>query len=759
MLLTIVMSQILNHVVPVRFSLVGCRNLGFSVQAVAHTRTAVGSRSGMKCKLSYGISQKPLTNASGKDGSVEEGSPTSKTKKADLRVFLSSKGIAFASNATVKELSKLCRKILPDRKRMLEGIIRGAGHEVLWLPPYHAHLNPIELVWGIVKRYLRDHVGRDNDYSDSMMRKILEEGLEKVTPEVWARCCEKTHNIVLELIREELPRLKPQDEHFSMIINLQDSDSDISVATDDEYEVDNPQAPTPNCAKALFTSESVDNVLAMKETEVLFHIPDDSGFEDDWFSQLCNDWENVGDVSTHMLTPSSPCSGVEPLMFTDCSVAPDEVEFYTETPAALWGLIPPRFMTVAEVLLAVKGISTSHGALCSATDIENATPLEEIVATSSPPSTPFSEVVDVPQLCVDRSPPQGEGRKLPHQSTVQFINVVGTISTVKDFSHLPKDNMIIIRNDVIRVSLSVSDLERLGDGQWLNDQIINYYFAVLKLRRLGVFTFSTFFYETLCHRGIDGVDVLSFDIILIPIHLSAAKHWVLCEVRVTEHRILCYDSLGTVAQAELGEKLQEYLRSCSSTELNMQQYSFSNVQNIQQNAYDCGVDVCVIAELRSRNRLLRVATKNNVPTFRQTILTDICSNSITELDKVEGVPIFPPPVPPKTETRTALQKVLLYQSATIHQRDKVKFPGRHNVQYTAIATYSIAKLCQVTCVPTRDYLNSIIEEGDKYYLQCVEKRGLQMVQLSCEDLLTSFEVNGFKMNISIDHIGEGQFKK
>ncbi len=52
----------------------------------------------------------------------------------------------------------------------------------------------------------------------------------------------------------------------------------------------------------------------MKETEVLLHIPDDSGFEEDWFTQLHNDWENVGNVSTHMLTPSSPCSGVEPLV-------------------------------------------------------------------------------------------------------------------------------------------------------------------------------------------------------------------------------------------------------------------------------------------------------------------------------------------------------------------------------------------------------------------------------------------------------------
>lgn len=28
------------------------------------------------------------------------------------------------------------------------------GHTILWLPPYHCNLNPIELVWGQVKEYV-----------------------------------------------------------------------------------------------------------------------------------------------------------------------------------------------------------------------------------------------------------------------------------------------------------------------------------------------------------------------------------------------------------------------------------------------------------------------------------------------------------------------------------------------------------------------------------------------------------------------------
>ncbi len=37
-------------------------------------------------------------------------------------------------------------------------MVEGTGHKILRLPPYHSHWNPIELVWGITKRYYDSHI-------------------------------------------------------------------------------------------------------------------------------------------------------------------------------------------------------------------------------------------------------------------------------------------------------------------------------------------------------------------------------------------------------------------------------------------------------------------------------------------------------------------------------------------------------------------------------------------------------------------------
>ena len=42
------------------------------------------------------------------------------------------------------------------RKVILEKIIRGTGHRLLFLPPYSPDLNPIEKVWASMKTKLKD---------------------------------------------------------------------------------------------------------------------------------------------------------------------------------------------------------------------------------------------------------------------------------------------------------------------------------------------------------------------------------------------------------------------------------------------------------------------------------------------------------------------------------------------------------------------------------------------------------------------------
>lgn len=50
------------------------------------------------------------------------------------------------------------------------------------MPPYHAELNPIELVWADVKEYIRS---RNTVFKLESLKNLLEEAINHITSEVW----------------------------------------------------------------------------------------------------------------------------------------------------------------------------------------------------------------------------------------------------------------------------------------------------------------------------------------------------------------------------------------------------------------------------------------------------------------------------------------------------------------------------------------------------------------------------------------------
>ena len=99
--------------------------------------------------------------------------PTSKTRKADIQEWLRSKGmapffltkilkgfshsgsyisdIAFDPKAIVAQLLMLVKEHRPSPTYKAQQIASAHGHSLLYTPPYHPELQPIELVWGRVK--------------------------------------------------------------------------------------------------------------------------------------------------------------------------------------------------------------------------------------------------------------------------------------------------------------------------------------------------------------------------------------------------------------------------------------------------------------------------------------------------------------------------------------------------------------------------------------------------------------------------------
>jgi transposase len=43
------------------------------------------------------------------------------------------------------------------RSKITEELVKGAGMELLFLPPYSPHLTPIEQLWANLKRFWRNH--------------------------------------------------------------------------------------------------------------------------------------------------------------------------------------------------------------------------------------------------------------------------------------------------------------------------------------------------------------------------------------------------------------------------------------------------------------------------------------------------------------------------------------------------------------------------------------------------------------------------
>ena len=117
------------------------------------------------------------------------------------------------------------------------------------------------------------------------------------------------------------------------------------------------------------------------------------------------------------------------------------------------------------------------------------------------------------------------------------------------------------------ITLSGRHVRRLRDGEWICDDIINFYFGLLcerskrgamagavALPRLHAF--STHFYTLLSQSGQGAYDyervrrwtrrlaspVLSFDLVLVPIHIDLV-HWALAVVDCRAKCILFWDSL------------------------------------------------------------------------------------------------------------------------------------------------------------------------------------------------------------------------
>ncbi|CAI6360103.1 unnamed protein product [Macrosiphum euphorbiae] len=83
----------------------------------------------------------------------------------------------------ILELLEVVKKIKPlYNKYVIDEMVKANNKIVLRLPPYHCELNPIELAWAAVKRYVRDN---NKTFKLPDIKKLLEEGVNKIDGDMW----------------------------------------------------------------------------------------------------------------------------------------------------------------------------------------------------------------------------------------------------------------------------------------------------------------------------------------------------------------------------------------------------------------------------------------------------------------------------------------------------------------------------------------------------------------------------------------------
>ncbi|KAJ2928853.1 hypothetical protein H1R20_g8169, partial [Candolleomyces eurysporus] len=204
---------------------------------------------------------------------------------------------------------------------------------------------------------------------------------------------------------------------------------------------------------------------------------------------------------------------------------------------------------------------------------------------------------------------------------------------------------------VARESVSDLDILRLRPRQWLNDEIINFYGALIMQRAeeqkenavprgkvLRAFYLSSFFWAKLTSSGYEKgrlakwtkkIDLFAQDVVLIPVNHGNA-HWTAASINFRKKRFESYDSMN-MAKDSVWKQLREYV---NAEHMNKKKKPFNFDGWVdwappdtpqQDNGFDCGVFTCQFLESLSRGEDEFIFTQENMPYLRRKMVWEIAT--------------------------------------------------------------------------------------------------------------------------------------
>lgn len=190
------------------------------------------------------------------------------------------------------------------------------------------------------------------------------------------------------------------------------------------------------------------------------------------------------------------------------------------------------------------------------------------------------------------------------------------------------------------IDLTVRDLATLADGQWLNDNVIDFYLSLVTDQCQLVYCWTTHFFSTLKQKGYQGVarwakrrkiNVFEKDRIIVPINIMST-HWALAVVDNKRQEIKYFDSLASKGNVAAVQLLLLYM-SKEAERLQLPQVAYDLIPGAktpqQQNGYDCGVFTCTVAKFISRDQPL-VFGQQDMKNIRRRMAFEIILQSLLD---------------------------------------------------------------------------------------------------------------------------------
>ncbi|KAH8301370.1 hypothetical protein KR059_001404, partial [Drosophila kikkawai] len=190
------------------------------------------------------------------------------------------------------------------------------------------------------------------------------------------------------------------------------------------------------------------------------------------------------------------------------------------------------------------------------------------------------------------------------------------------------------------LQISRYDIRTLFGGNWVNDNVINFYMELLNERSKknagklpSVYAMNTFFMPRLLKHGFctvrrwtKKVNLFSKQIIPVPVHFSGQpNHWSMAIIDMRHKTIRFYDSMGKRNDSAL-EALKMYLQQESvdkrKENFDTSDFKLETAKDVPQqyNGNDCGVFCCMFAEYITRDAPLTFTQAHMVAMRKKMIL-------------------------------------------------------------------------------------------------------------------------------------------